>query len=164
VNEMLEQLLGPLIAAFDLIFSPLAVFKPHISLLIVSAILTLIVVVLNKLTIKRDLVKNIKTKMEEIRESLTKAQKEGNMEEANKFLSEMMKVNSQYMKQTFKALIISLIVISIFLPWLKYKYEGSAVAIPFSLPLIGSSLSWLYWYILISITIGWVARKLLEGE
>lgn len=53
---MLEQL----IAFFDIIFSPLAVFKPHISLLIVSVILTLVVILLNRLTVKRNVVKDIK--------------------------------------------------------------------------------------------------------
>lgn len=158
-------MLEPLIAVFDVIFSPLAILRPHISLLIVSAILTLVVIILNKLTIKKDLVRDMKKRMEEIRESLTKAQKDGNREEANKFLSEMMKANSQYMRQTFKTLIVSTVVLALFLPWLTHKYGGSAVAtLPFSLPFIGSNLSWIYWYILVSLTIGWVVRKLLEVE
>jgi len=158
-------MLEPLIAVFDLIFSPLAIFKPHISLLIVSTVLTLIVLFLNRLAMNKNLVKEIKTKMEEIKENLTRAQKEGNTEEINKFLSEMMKTNSQYIRQNFKTMIISLVVISLFLPWLGYKYGGAAVAaLPFSLPIIGSSLGWVYWYILVSIAVGWVVRKLIEAE
>lgn len=103
--------------------------------------------------------------MEDIRESLTQAQKDGNKEEVSKFLAEMMKMNSQYMKQTFKALIISMIVLALFLPWLTHTYGGSVVAaLPFSLPLIGSNLTWIYWYILVSVSIGWVVRKLLEAD
>lgn len=158
-------MLEPLIAFFDVIFSPLAVFKPHISLLIVSVILTLVVIILNRLTVKRNVVKDIKKRMEDIRESLTQAQKAGNKEEVSKFLAEMMKMNSQYMKQTFKALIISMIVLALFLPWLTHTYGGSVVAaLPFSLPLIGSNLTWIYWYILVSFSIGWVVRKLLEAD
>lgn len=158
-------MLEPLIAVFDMIFGPLAILKPHISLLIVSAILTVIVLFLNKLVTNRNLLKEVKTKMEEIKENLTRAQKEGNTEEINKFLSEMMTVNNQYVKQNFKALVVSLVVVAIFLPWLGYKYGGSMVAaLPFNLPIIGSSLSWSYWYILVSLAVGWVIRKLVEAE
>lgn len=151
-----------LIAAFDVVFAPLAVFQPILSVFLISTLLTVIIVVLNKLVVDRKLVKEIKDKMEEIRENLTRAQKEGNKEETNKFFAEMMKVNNQYMKHTFKALIISLIVIALFLPWVKYKYEGMIVAtLPFSLPVIGANLTWLYWYILVSFAIGWVINRIV---
>jgi len=154
-----------LIAAFEVIFSPLAVFKPLLSLLIVSAVLTLILTLLNRFLVDRKVMKEVKKRMEEIRENLTKAQREGNKEEVSKFLAEMNSLLAKNMKQTFKVLIISLVVISLFLPWLKYKYEGLTVAtLPFSLPLIGSSLSWVFWYVLVSFAIGWVIRKLIEGE
>ena len=157
-------MLEPLIAAFDLIFSPLAFLKPHVSLLIVSTILTLIVLFLNRIAVNKNLMKEVKTKMEEIKENLTRAQKDGNTEEINKFLAEMMNANSQYLKQNFRTLLISIVVISLFLPWLGYKYGGAAVALPFSLPIIGSSLGWTYWYILVSVAVGWVIRKLIEAE
>ncbi|HKZ45344.1 MAG TPA: EMC3/TMCO1 family protein [archaeon] len=158
-------MLEPLIVFFDMVFSPLAALKPHISLLIVSAILTVIVLVLNKLLTNKNMMKELKLKIDELKENLTRAQKEGNADETSKFLSEMMSANNQYLKQNFKAMIVSLVVIAIFLPWLGYKYGGASVAaLPFSLPLIGSSLSWTYWYILVSFAIGWVIRKLIEVE
>ena len=158
---MFEQL----IVIFDIIFGPLSVFKPHISLLIVSSILTVIVLLLGKLAVNKNLLKEIKTKMEEIKENLAKAQKENNTEQINNFLAEMMKLNGQFMKQNFKSMIISLVVISLFLPWLGAKYGGASVAaLPVNIPFIGSSLSWMYWYILVSLAVGWVIRKLIEAE
>jgi uncharacterized membrane protein (DUF106 family) len=159
---MLEQLIN----AFDAIFLPLMVLKPHISLIIISAFVTVLVLLINKAFVNTKLIKEIKQKMENIREQLTRAQKEGNTEEANKFLSEMMKTNSEMMRHSFKGMIISLVVLSLFLPWIKHTYEvtykGVAVAkLPFTLPYIGSSLDWILWYILVSLTIGWVIRKLL---
>lgn len=159
---MLEQLIN----VFNIIFAPLMIFKPHISLLIISSFITILVIVINRILVNDKLMKEIKQKMENIREQLTRAQKEGNTEEANKFLSEMMKTNGEMMKQTFKGLIASLIILGLFLPWIKQTYEvtykGVTIAkLPFTLPFIGSNLDWLIWYVLVSLTIGWVFRKLI---
>jgi len=159
---MLEQITGMLVNTFNLIFSPLFVFSPIVSLLIVSSFLTVLVLGLNRVVTNRKLIKEIKDKMEQVRENLTAAQKIGDKENVNKLLAEMMSVNNTYMKQTFKAMIVSLVVLALFLPWLRYKYEGMAIAtLPFTLPFIGNSLSWIYWYILVSFSIGWVVGKLL---
>jgi uncharacterized membrane protein (DUF106 family) len=155
-----------LVGAFEFVFAPLlSVFKsPVVSLFIVSTILTLIVLALNKVSINRKVVKELKAKMEEIKESLTLAQRNGNKSEIDRFMGEMMKINSQYMKHSFKALIISIVVLALFLPWLRFRFSGSAAVLPFSLPVVGSSIDWIYWYILASLAVGWVIRKLVEGE
>jgi len=159
---MFEQITGMMIATFDAVFSPLSVFSPHVSLLIVSMMLTAIVLLINRFSVNKKLMEEIKHKMEEIRESLTQAQKSGNTEEINKFLGEMMKTNSQYMRQMMKAMIISIVVLALFLPWLNYKYGGIVIVkLPFALPVVGSSLSWVWWYILVSFAMGWVFKKLL---
>lgn len=159
---MLEQITGMLVNGFNLVFSPLFVFSPIVSLLIVSSFLTILVLGLNRIVTNRKLVKEIKDKMEQVRENLTAAQKIGDKENVNKLLAEMMSINNTYMKQTFKAMIVSLVVLALFLPWLRYKYDGMTVAaLPFTLPFLGNSLSWVYWYILVSFSIGWVVGKFL---
>jgi uncharacterized membrane protein (DUF106 family) len=159
---MFEQITGAMIAVFDVMLSPLNFLSPHISLLIISLVLTLIVIAINRLCVNKKLIEEIKRRIEEIRENLTQAQKAGNMEEVNKFLNEMMKANSQYMRQMLKAIVISIAVLVLFLPWLNYKYSGMAVVnLPFQLPFVGSSLNWVYWYVLVSFVMGWVIKKLL---
>lgn len=153
----------PILNAIDFIFSPITVFSPQIAILIVTIFLTLLIFGLNRLVINRKLMKELKEKMEKIKTDLNQAQKGGDKEKINKFFSEMMNLNKAYMKQTFKSLVISIVIIAIFLPWVKYKYEGVAIAMPFDLPFIGSSLSWLAWYILIAITVGWILQKLAGG-
>lgn len=158
-----------LIAVLNAIFAPLLVLKPHLSLFIISTFLTALVLFINRLTINKDVVRGIKQRMEETRENLTKAQKEGAQEEAKKFLAEMMKTNNEYMKHTFKALIVSIVVISLFLPWLRYTYDvtykGVPVAkLPLSIPFLGADVNWLYWYIFVSVAIGWLIRKLMGVE
>jgi uncharacterized membrane protein (DUF106 family) len=149
--------------AFTFLFSPILVFSPLVSVFFISVFLTLLVIGINKLVVNRKLVKEIKDRMEGIREQLTTAQKANNKEDTDKFFAEMMKANNEYMKHTFKALIVSLVIISIFLPWVRYKFEGMTIAtMPFEVPMIGSTLGWLYWYILVSFAIGWVMNKMLE--
>jgi len=141
------------------------VAKPTLSLLITSSLVTALLVVVTRLLMNKKVVDEIKNRMEEIREQLTAAQKAGDTELANKHLADMMKTNSEYMRQTFKALIVSIVVISIFLPFLKGGYEGmGAIKLPFSLPFLGSQMTWIYWYILVSFAMGWVLRKILEVD
>lgn len=147
------------------LIAPLMATKPVLSLLIVSSVMTAIVVVMTRLMINKKVVGEIKDKMENIREQLTVAQKAGNTEEANKHMADMMKVNSEYMRQTFKALMASIVVLALFLPFLKQSYEGMAVVtMPFTVPVLGSSLNWVYWYILVSFAMGYLLRKLLEVD
>jgi len=162
---MFEEITGMLAGAVGFIFSPLLVFNPMVSLFIVSAVITVLITVLSRLLTNTKVMKELKDKMQEVREQLTNAQKAGDKEGANKFLEEMMSMNSEFMKHSYKSMFISLIVIMIFLPFLKVQYEGAAVAaLPFEVPFIGSSLSWLLWYVLVSFTIGWVVRKLFGFE
>jgi uncharacterized membrane protein (DUF106 family) len=159
---MFEQIIAAINFVLDTIFSPVLVLSPLFSLAIVSTVITVLVLAINKIFINTKIMKEVKEKIQEIREQVTAAQKSGNQDEAQKFLNEMMKINSQYMKHSLKAMVISIVVISLFLPWLKYRFEGIPVAyLPFSLPFIGASLDWLLWYILVSLAIGWVIRKLL---
>ncbi len=160
--SFIDDIFLPLNNAFAVVFAPLNIFRPIISLLLLSSFLTILVIVITKFFVNTKLLKEIKDEMEKIREQLTAAQKEGNHELANDHLKKMMEVNSKYMQHSFKAVIISIIVLGLFLPYLKFKYEGLAVAhLPFAVPFIGDSLSWLYWYILVSFMIGWVIRKVI---
>lgn len=156
-----EQITG----ALDLVFLPITVLPSHVAIFIISVAITSIILVLSRVVINRNVVLEIKKRMEEIRENLTKAQKEGRKEDVNKFLNDLMKTNNDYMKQTFKTMIVSLIIISLFLPWFANHYASSQVAkLPFTLPIIGSKMTWIYWYALVSLMAGWVARKIFGSE
>ena len=160
-----EQILGPIIAAMDFILEPLKAFQPHVAITILSLVLTSIVLILGRIVTNKKIMSEIKAKTEDLRVKLAEAQKAGNKEITNQLLNEMMKANSQYMQHSFKMLIVSLIVVAVFLPWAGHTYASKAVAIlPFSLPIIGSSLTWVYWYFLTSFAAGWIIRKLFGFE
>jgi len=154
---VLEELTGMM----NLIMSPITAFPPYIALFIFSLVITLLILGLNRIFTRKSALKEIKIKMQELRENLTKAQKEGNKENTEKYMSEMLKANNQMMKVSFKSMIISFVIIAIFLPWVSSKYSGATVAyLPFEIPFVGSGLSWVYWYFLVSMTIGWITNKL----
>jgi len=137
-------------------------FKPHILLLLVSSILTVFITLLNRILVNKKLMDEIKAKMVELRENITKAQKEGDLESVNKFFNEMMKANTQFMKQNLKSLIVSVIVVLLVFPLIGSNFSGLTVYMPFELPILGSKLNWVAWYVFVSFAIGWLARKLME--
>ncbi len=158
---MSEGITGMLINSVGLFFSPLAGLNPAISLFVVVSFITVLIILLNRKFTNTEAMKEIKDKMKGIREQLDMAQKQGDKETANKLLGQIMEMNSEFMRHSYKSLFISLIVITLFLPWIKQEYSGMAVAnLPFKAPFVGSSLNWIGWYILVSFTIGWIVRKL----
>jgi len=150
-----------IILFFDIIFSPLLNLKPHVSLFIISSIMAFLVILINKFLVNRKKMDEIKRMIEEIRVKIAEAQKNKDMESASKLLNELIKLNSEQLRQSLLALVVSMLLIAIILPWMKYRYEGMVVLkLPFSLPLIGNSLSWFIWYFLVSFAIGFLLRKI----
>jgi uncharacterized membrane protein (DUF106 family) len=158
---MIDKISGMIVSTVDLAFGPIATaFNPTIALFIISTGITLLVVVLNKFLTDKKLMTELRDKMENVRENLTAAQKAGNNDDVSKFLDEIMQLNGQMWKEMYKTMIISIVVLTIFLPWIRASYTGMTVAeLPLNFPFVGWSINWILWYILVSFTIGWVVRK-----
>lgn len=155
---------NPFAVVVNPLFAPLLAFEPHVSLFIFAVILTTIIYGVNKLMINKKVSKEIKDRLATVKENLTKAQKDGKKDEINKFLSEYMAINNQYLKQTFKVMIVTFLVVIVLFPWASTKFSGVTVAqLPFVLPIIGANMGWIAWYILVSITGSWLLRKFI-GE
>jgi len=160
--SFLDPILLPLNDALSVVFSPLNIFPPIISVMLLSTFLTILIIVVTRIFVNTKVLKEIKDEMEKIREQLTLAQKEGDKETADAHLKKMLEINSKYMQHSFKATIVSIVILALFVPYLQFKYEGLTVAkLPFTFPFIGDSLSWLGWYILVSFMAGWVIRKVI---
>lgn len=153
-----------LISGMEILFSPLTFMPPFISIFFISLILTFLVFLVNLRTTRGKYLKELKKRIEEIRENLTKAQKERNQKKMEEFFQELLKLNKEYLKHSFKAIFISFVIIITILPWLQFKYEGMVIAtLPFSLPFIGQKMNWMGWYLLVSFTVAWIIRNLI-GE
>ena len=167
---MFEGMTAALALTLDSVFAPVLSLNPVFALFLMSTVLTLIVIAGNALVLNRKMIREIKDKMEEIRENITKAQKEGNKDDLSKFLNEFMALNNSYMKSMYKTFIVSIVVLILFFPWLGTKFDSVTLGFPFTaqevasvtLPVIGYNIkAWMIWYVLVSFTMGWVIRKLL---
>lgn len=152
------KLLNPL-------FSPLLILPPIISISVIAFLVTVLILLVNRIFIKKNVVSEFKAKIENLREQLITFQKEGNMEKIKEIMNEITKENVAYMKQMVKVLLISIFVMMIFLPWVQYNYKDVTVAkLPLAMPYMGSNLNWFVWYFLVSVAIGWILKKLLGVE
>ena len=162
---MFEEITGMVVGAMDATFAPIMPLGPMVSLFVVSAVITVAILMLGRLLTNNKAVKELRTRMQELREQMTAAQKAGDKDTANKLLEQTMQMNNEFMKHSYKSLLVSLVVIYLFLPWLNHSYGGMTIAsLPFAVPFVGSSVTWVLWYVLVSFTIGWVVRKLFGFE
>ncbi len=157
----------PLESFWNVVFSPILGFHPVITISIISGIITTILTFINKKTMGSSDAKEVKKKMEKARKKMLEAQKEGEKEEMDEQMKKMMEMNSEYLQKMMKPMMISLgismlLVILVF-PWLRETYTDVVVfTLPEFLPLIGGKgLSWLMWYIICSVILGLVLRKIL---
>jgi len=161
-----DTFLQPIGGFLDPVFSPLTVFPPYVTIVIMAVILTAIIMFVSRLFVNRKLMIQVKEQMEEIKEKLNAAQKSGNKDEQNKQLSELMKANSSYMRHTMKIMVVSIIVVMLFFPWLSFRYAGvTAVELPFTIPFIEwVSLEWFWWYVIAAFAAGTVMRKAMGSD
>ncbi|MEM5813370.1 MAG: EMC3/TMCO1 family protein [Candidatus Aenigmatarchaeota archaeon] len=135
-----------------------------IIIFLVSFLTSFITTIIYKFSIDQSKAKDIKTNIKVLSEKAKEKQKSGDKEELNKILQEIMKLNSEFTRMTFKPMIISLFPALIFLFLLKSICNGKEFFLPVSLPYIGSSSSWLLIYIIFSIVFTIFTRRLMKLE
>ncbi|MEM5766493.1 MAG: EMC3/TMCO1 family protein [Candidatus Aenigmatarchaeota archaeon] len=149
----------------NFIFWPFLTLPPILSIFFLALIATVLIIVINMILIKKDVVNELKERMNVLREELIELQKQGNMEKAKEVINEITKHNLSYMKLTLKAMLVSMVAITLILPWAQYTYKDMPVAkLPLALPYFGSNLNWFIWYFVASLTIGWILRKLMGWD
>ena len=139
------------------------IMNPVIGVFIFGLVISLVMTLINKKFLGSGKAKEVREKMNELREEMLKFQKSGDMKKVNEYLARMMKLNNEYMKFSFKPLIISFVIAILVLPLLNMLYTGKVVAtIPNTIPVIGGfQLSWIWWYIIVSLVLGLIFRKLI---
>ncbi len=154
------SLTGALIVTpMDVVFSPIFALPPMLSIIIFSIILSVVTIALNRVLMKKEVMKEMKAKMKELQNTMKTAQKEGNKELVSTSMKEMMTINGKYMKENMRVMIVSLVIGLVFLLYMSTKYANVNIALPFSIPILGSSINWIYWYIITSLAISMVIKK-----
>ncbi len=160
------DILNPLGEALDPIFSPITILPPHIAILIISIILTLMITFGSRLIVNRKALIKLKEEMQEIKDKWNKSQKNGDKDEQKKYYNQLMNANGRYMKHTIRIMFVSIFVVIIFFPWLSYEYTESVVVnLPFTLPILEwDSLKWFWWYVVTAFSVGTILRKIMGSD
>jgi uncharacterized membrane protein (DUF106 family) len=131
-------------------------------LLLASAIIFLTSVIY-KVLINKEEARKIKEEQKEKQEKMKELQKT-NPEEANRVMNEMLKLSNRQFKLMMKPMLVSFILIIIILPILPSLFPGAVVNLPFTLPYFGSDFGWLAWYMIVSVPMNSIFRKMLGVE
>ena len=139
--------------------------------LLISAVLTFVITLIYRFLANQGEIKQLKLHMKEKQAQVKELQKT-NPSEATKLTAEIVELSSKQMRHNMKPMLLTLVVVSIALPWMGGIFSDTIFKLPFEFPkflswLIGSSgwiRPWLAWYVLVSIPFGVYFRKILGVE
>ncbi len=131
--------------------------------LLISVGIAFLIALIYKFLANHEEIRNIKLGMKEKQAKLKEFQKT-NPSEATKIANEMMALSSKQMRMSMKPMMVTMLLVFITLPFVAGLFPGNVVDLPFTLPFLGSSLTWLWWYMMVSIPFGVLFRKMLGVE
>jgi uncharacterized membrane protein (DUF106 family) len=131
--------------------------------LLLAAAIVFILTLFYRLLINQNEVRELKREQKEKQEKMKELQKT-NPEEANRMMSEMLKLTNKQFRMTMKPMMLSFIIVIVVLPLLPSIFPGIVVFLPFTLPFFGDKFGWLAWYIIVSFPLNSIFRKILGVE
>jgi len=97
---------------------------PFLGITLISIGLSLLISIIYRVLTKPGEVRKIKGDMRFYKEKMSKAQKEGNKEQASQYASEMMKASQAQMRHSMKPMMATMLVFLLLLGWLNSNYGG----------------------------------------
>jgi len=131
--------------------------------ILLSVVIVFIISIFYRFLINQNEVKELKTKLKEKQARMKEIQKT-NPSEANQLLTEILSLTNKQTRMSMKPMLLTLIVVGSALPYFGQLFPGIVVNLPFYLPYFESDFGWLAWYIVISIPLGQLIRKLIGAE
>jgi len=138
--------------------------SPILMIFLVGAAISIGMSLVNWKVLGTQKAKEMKKRMQDVRSNMLESQKSGDTKKMNEHLAELMKINSEYMRLSFKPMIISLILVILILPVIRGSYTGKVVGtVPNTLPnpIGGIKLDWFWWYFISTFIISLIAKKIL---
>ncbi len=142
-----------------------------VGIFFVSVLIAFITTAVTSKVIDQDEMKANKKVLKDIQEKVNAAREQGDEKKIKKLTGEMMGVQSEVMKGSFKPMMYTMIPIIVVFRWL-HQYQplqtfisengGYLVSLPFTLPKFGTELGWLGWYIVCSFMTSTVIRKMFK--
>jgi len=142
----------------DIVLAPLLSLSPLVSITVLSFAFSLIVLLYQRKIFSNKNVKEVKRKLDEIREKIIKVQNK-NQDEMDKMLNEILRLNAKIMKENLKVTLLSLILGIVLISWISFHYSGYYIKVPFP---YFNNMSLVYFYVIFSIIIGVIIGKFLE--
>ncbi|MEM5804372.1 MAG: EMC3/TMCO1 family protein [Candidatus Aenigmatarchaeota archaeon] len=147
-------------AWLNALFAPVLTLPPILSEIVIAAIMTVIITLFYKKLVDQDRMKKIREETKKLQDKI-KEVKNKDPEQANKLMSEVMKMTNEQMKMSMKPMLPTLLIAAVFFPWVASLYKGAVAILPFSLPFFGNDFGWLMWYLVVSVPMSQVARKMM---
>ena len=122
---------------------------PHVSIIVLSFMVTVFITTVRYFMTDREKMKDIKDRQKELRKEMKNHK--GNPEKMMELQKRMMEDMPEQMKQSFKPMLITIIPILIIFGWMRSTYAGTAIA-----------GSWLWWYIGASIIFSITLSKIFK--
>ncbi|MDI6826411.1 MAG: EMC3/TMCO1 family protein [Candidatus Aenigmarchaeota archaeon] len=137
--------------------------SPILMIFFIGAGISIFSSLINKKVLGTEKARETKKRMQDVRSEMLEAQKSGDKKRMNECLTELMKINSEYMRLSLKPMVISLILVIIILLFLRNTYTGMVVAtIPNTLPVVGGiKLDWFWWYFISTLIVSMTVKKIL---
>ena len=133
-----------------------------ISIILISAILSLAVTLVYKFFTNQTLMKELKQEMKKMQERMKVSKDQS---EIAKLQKQSMSTNMKLMKESFKPMLITILPFFAIFAWLKSIYAGmTIIPLSFHIPLssLETGVGWIGTYILLSLIFSTVFRKLFK--
>jgi uncharacterized membrane protein (DUF106 family) len=132
--------------------------------LLISSIVIFVLVMVYKLFVNQNELKELKEKLKECQSRSNELQKT-NPEEAKRAMADMLNLSNKQLRMNMKPMLVSLLIsVVVVFPILPNLFPGSVVMLPFSLPYFGNDFGWLVWYMIVSLPLNSIFRKFLGVE
>jgi len=133
-------------------------------ILLIAAASAFLLSLIYRFLVNQQEIRKIKEEMKFYREKIKKAQKSKNIEEANRYTNELLKINQKHFRLMMKPLFLSMAIFILLLQFFNSYYSDFVIKLPFSLPFFGNEMGWYVWFIVCIIPFNQLFRKLLGVE
>lgn len=142
------------------VFAPLLGLNPAVGIFMFAGFLSFLMTLPYKFLVDQKKMREFKEKTKDLQKQIKEAQKT-DQKKANELLTEMLALSNKQMMSSFKPMLPGMALVFLLLPWVASVFAGPVAVLPFSLPFFGSDFGWLMWYILASMPLTYVFRKML---
>jgi uncharacterized membrane protein (DUF106 family) len=131
--------------------------------ILLSVVIVFVISIFYRFLINQNEVRELKTKLKEKQARMKEIQKT-NPNEANQLLTEILSLTSKQSRMSMKPMLLTLIVVGLALPYFGQLFPGIVVKLPFYLPYFENDFGWLAWYVIVSVPLGQLIRKMIGAE